>query len=408
MPLSVGDKLGHTDLRKKIVAYPRLSKVVLLRISVILGLLAGFALSPKLWLSSRLYPLTPVWSFISAPSSPIDYIIFFTLIGLLIAVSVAPRRGLLIAVFTLLALVALQDQSRWQPWFYQYVAMLLAIALAGQKRQADALNTCCLIVAATYIWSGVAKLNPVFMNSTFPWLVGPFISAWPAPSQWLARHLAFAAPLIEFGLGFGLLTRCWRSAALFCAAAMHLFILIAIGPLGRNFNAVVWPWNLAMIAFLLILFFRRTDKPALQDIVWGRGLVFQKVALILFGVMPALSSVNLWDHYLSSALYSGNRSSGVVYVSDDVFDRLPDSIEDHVYEDESNRNGLDINDWSLGEMNVPSYPELRIFRNVARQICGYAMDGSGVELVVQGKLALVNGNRRSVYHCSGLQQSARN
>ena len=69
---------------------------------------------------------------------------------------------------------------------------------------------------------------------------------------------------------------------------MHLFILIAIGPLGRNFNVVVWPWNLAMIAFLLILFFRRTDEPTLHDIVWGRGFVFQKVALILFGVMPAL------------------------------------------------------------------------------------------------------------------------
>jgi hypothetical protein len=407
MPLSVGDKLGHVDL-KRVVAYPRPSRVVLLRISVILGLLAGFALSPKLWLSSRLYPLTPVWSFISAPSSPIDYIIFFVLIALLIVVSVAPWRGFVIAVFILLALVALQDQSRWQPWFYQYVAMLLAIALAGQKRQADALNTCCLIVATTYIWSGVAKLNPGFTNDTFPWLVEPFISAWPAPAQWLARHLAFVAPLIECGLGFGLLIRRCRSAALFCAAVMHLFILVAIGPLGHNFNAVVWPWNLAMIAFLLILFFRRGEEPAPRDIIWGGGFVFQKVALILFGVMPALSFVNLWDHYLSSALYSGNRSSGVVYVSDDVFDRLPDSIEEHVYEDGSNRNGLNINDWSLGEMNVPSYPELRIYRNVATQICGYAMDGSGVELVVQGRLALVNGNRRSVYHCSGLQRSARN
>jgi hypothetical protein len=385
----------------------RLSKVVLLRISVILGLLAGFALSPKLWLSSRLYPLTPVWSFISAPRSPIDYIIFFALIALLIAVSATPRRGLLIAVFTLLALVALQDQSRWQPWFYQYVAMLLAIALAGPERQAAALNTCCLIVAATYIWSGLAKLNPGFTGGTFPWLVGPFLGAWPMAAQWLARHLAFVVPLIECGVGVGLLTRRLRTAALFSAIAMHVFVLIVIGPLGRNFNAVVWPWNLAMIAFLLILFFRRTEEPAPQDIIWGRGFAFQKVALILFGVMPALSSANLWDAYLSSALYAGNKNSGVVYVSDDVFDRLPESIEDYVYEDEPDRNDLDINQWSLGELNVPAYPEIRIYRNVARQICGYAMDGSGVELVLHGKRALVNGNRRSIYHCSDLQRSSR-
>ena len=160
-----------------------------------------------------------------------------------------------------------------------------------------------------------------------------------------------------------------------------------------------------MIAFLLILFFRRTDEePAPLDIIWGTGFAFQRVVLILFGVMPALSSVNLWDHYLSSALYSGNRNSGVVYVSDDVFDRLPDKIEDYVYEDGPDRNGLDINEWSFGELNVPSYPEIRIYRNVAREICGYALDGAGVELIVQGKFALVNGSRRSVYHCSGLKK----
>jgi hypothetical protein len=76
--------------------------------------------------------------------------------------------------------------------------------------------------------------------------------------------------------------------------------------------------------------------------------------------MPALSFLNLWDHYLSSALYSGNRNSGVVYVSDDVFDRLPDSIEDYVNDEGAGRNGLDINEWSFGELNVPSYPEIRV------------------------------------------------
>ena len=382
----------------------QLPRIVLLRVTVIVGLLAGFALSPKLWVSSRLYPLTPVFSFLKPLPFPWDYVLFFGLIALLIAVGIKPRKEVLIALFVLLALVALQDQSRWQPWFYQYVVMLLAIALAGSEGQAAALNTCCLIVAATYIWSGLAKLNPNFMGNTFPWLMGPFIGAWPAPAQWLARHLALAAALAECGAGFGLLIRRWRIAALFCAISMHVFILIAIGPMGQRFNIVVWPWNLAMIAFLLILFFRRAEDPTPLDIVWGSGFAFQKVVLILFGVMPALSSVNLWDHYLSSALYSGNRTSGIIYVSDDVFDRLPDTIEDQVYEDTPGRNELDINDWSFGEMNVPSYPEIRIYRNVAKRICGYARDDSGVELVVQGKLALLDGNRRSVYHCSGLRQ----
>jgi hypothetical protein len=183
---------------------------------------------------------------------------------------------------------------------------------------------------------------------------------------------------------------------------MHGFILIVIGPLGRNFNVAVWPWNLAMMAFLLILFLRRTEEPAPRGIIWGYAFAFQKIVLLLFGFIPALSFFNLWDQYLSSALYSGNRDSGIVYVTDDVFNRLPDTVEDYVYEDGPNRNLLDINNWSFGELNVPSFPESRICRNVAKQICGYAADGSGVELIIQGKLAFVNGERRRVYQCPGL------
>jgi hypothetical protein len=377
-------------------------KIALLRISVIAGLLAGFALSPKLWLSSRFYPLTPVWSFIRPLRSPGDYIVLFTLIALLIAAAIVPRREILIAVFVLLVLAVLQDQSRLQPWFYQYALMLLAIALAGRDRPVAALNTCCLIIAATYVWSGLAKLNPSFIGDTFPFLVKPFIGAQKGVGLWLVRHLAFLAPLLECALGVGLLIKRFRPLAVLAAIAMHVFILITIGPFGRGVNAVVWPWNLAMIAFSLILFFRRTEDPASRDIIWGRAFAFQKIVLVLFALMPALSFFNLWDHYLSSALYSGNRNSGVVYLSDAVFDRLPDQIEDYVTEEGPDRNKLDIFDWSVGELNVPSYPEIRVFKNVTREICRYASDDPSVELVVQGKLALVNSSRHLAYHCAGL------
>jgi hypothetical protein len=353
-----------------------------------------------------------VWSFVKPFNFPVDYIVFAALIGLLIAASVLARRGILIVLFVVLLLLALQDQSRWQPWFYQYVLMLLAIALAGPDRPEAAFNTCCLIVAATYVWSGLAKLNPHFMGETFPFLVEPIIGRWPERAQWVVRHAAFVAPFIESGIGVGLLTRRFRRVAVFCGIGMHVFILIVIGPLGRGFNAVVWPWNLAMIAFLLILFLRRpgfgrTGEPEAWDIMWGRAFAFHKVIVVLLGIMPVLSFFNLWDHYLSSALYSGNRNDGTVYVSDNVFARLPHAIENYVYEDGPNRNSLSLYEWSLGEMNVPSYPEIRIYKNVARRICGYALtgsgDASGVELVVDWKFALVNSNRQSVYDCSGVQ-----
>jgi uncharacterized membrane protein YphA (DoxX/SURF4 family) len=383
----------------------RLKSYELLRICVIVALLAGFALSPKLWLSSRLYPLTPVWSFLRPLGSPGDRIVLFATIALLIGSLVRPGRVILAAACALLLVLAIQDQSRWQPWFYQYAIMLMAIALAGVSRQKSALNTCRLIVAATYLWSGLAKLNPEFLTNTFPWLMGPFIKIWPGPGQWAADHLAVVAACIECAAGVGLLTRRFRQAAVFAAIAMHAFILISLGPLGLNFNAVVWPWNLAMVAFLWILFSRRAEEPSLRDIVWGRAYAFQKIVLVLFGLMPILSFFHLWDDYLSCGLYSGNVDSGTIQFNDTTFDRLPRQIQGYVTADAPNRHELDFDTWSLDEMGVPAYPQIRIFRNVTRRICGYAKDDSSVKLVIEGKFALANGSRSSNFHCSDLKRS---
>jgi hypothetical protein len=367
-----------------------------------LDYLLGFALSPKLWLSSRFYPLTPVFSFIRPFPSPIDEIVLFALAALLIALMIAPRRAIWIAAFALLAILALQDQSRWQPWFYQYVMMLLAIALAGSHRQKAALNTCCLIIAATYIWSGLSKLNPSFETVIFPAFVEPFVRRGLSPSPWLVRDLAILTPILECAVGVGLLFRKSRKVALCAAIAMHVCILMVLGPFGRSFNPVIWPWNLAMIAFLLILFFRRREEPALSEIVLGREFALQKIVLITFGILPALSFLYLWDDYLSSALYTGNTNAGVIYFSDDAFEQLPEAIQNRVYEEGPNLSSLTINDWSFDELNVPSYPQVRIYKNVGRKVCSYVSNGSGVELVIQGKAALIHSNRRDSYRCSGL------
>ena len=85
----------------------------------------------------------------------------------------------IVVVFCLL------DQTRWQPWVYQYGFLLAALALFswdsddidGQKRT---LNVARLIVATTYIFSGLQKLNLNFINYDFPWIVEPITNALPA------------------------------------------------------------------------------------------------------------------------------------------------------------------------------------------------------------------------------------
>jgi hypothetical protein len=371
------------------------------RLTVLGGLIAGMALSPRLWLDSRIYPLTPVAPWLKPLAPPFDQIALGALLCFLVLAAVVPRRWTLAVATALLVLFALQDQSRWQPWFFQYVAMLSALSMAAARGSGAALNTGRLIVVSIYFWSGVSKLNPRFGGDELPWLLEPFLGSWVARHLPLIQQIAIVPAVIECVIGIGLLTNRFRRIAVTAAIAMHVLILGAIGPLGHRFNPVVWPWNLAMVALLALLFWPG-EKAAARDILWGEGFSFQKVVLVFFGIMPVLSLFNLWDQYLSASLYSDNRTTGYIYLSDAVFERLPDELQDYVIEEGPNLNRISIQNWSYDELNVPSYPETRIYKNVAKRICGYAPNPAEVSLVVRTKLALANGGQEIRYRCSEL------
>jgi hypothetical protein len=60
------------------------ARLFALKIGIAGGLLAGLLLSPKLWVSSRFYPQTPVLPFLRAIPFPIDYAVFILLLLLLV------------------------------------------------------------------------------------------------------------------------------------------------------------------------------------------------------------------------------------------------------------------------------------------------------------------------------------
>ncbi len=357
------------------------------------GLFCGCLISRRLWLSSRLYPLSPVLGF-PALSSPWDGWFFWAALAVLALIPLARNPRPWIALFLAVAIVAaLQDQSRWQPWFYQYLFMLAALGLSHERNPEAGLNTCRLILASAYIWSGLSKLNPRFLETVVPRLLEPLTKQSPG-------KLAYATAVAESMIGVALLFPRSRRVAVWCGVAMHLGILASIGPLGSRFNPVIWPWNVAMIAFLWLLF-GRSENTA-REILWSKSFVFQKAVLILFGLAPALGFFGLWDSYLSFSLYSGNLDSASIYLSDASYDRLPGDFGDWVYEEAPNLNRLSIRDWSLGELNVPAYPEPRIFRNLARHLCTETGSPADLRLVIEHKLTLLGGGGESVETCAGL------
>jgi hypothetical protein len=195
-------------------------------------------------------------------------------------------------------------------------------------------------------------------------------------------------PFLEAGLALALLNRATRRPAVIAAVAMHAAILLAIGPLGHDFNRVVWPWNLAMAASVPVLFWRK-------DFVWPENGWLPRVVLVLFTLAPGLSFFGLWDHYPSWALYSGNRNEATLYFTDAVYEKLPPAAQDYVTDEGPDRAGLSLSDWSYGELHVPPYPEVRVSRQVQFSLCRYGE----VTLVVEGKATLFGGRRRTLFPC---------
>jgi len=338
------------------------------------GMLGGFLLAPKLWLAERDYPLCPVSDLLPNVPPPLDHVWFGTLIVLLVVIAATPyARGLIGVVVALAALLSLWDQSRWQPWFYQYLFMLAAFAFA---RGEQPLTIARFIMAATYFWSGLQKCNAAFLSEVYPWLLEPFLSE---PAREFARPGGIVIPFIEAGMGIGLLVPKLRMTALILVLAMHVALLYCLGPLGHDWNRVVWPWNLAMMAAAVLLFWR-TPEISFRAIVWPSSR-YAWLVLLLFGVMPFFSLLGLWDSYLSAALYSGNGIQADIIISPKVHDRLPRAIQRYC----KARGGtfvVDLDSWSMGELNVPSYPARRVFRRVARSFCVLAPEPADVVLLV--------------------------
>ncbi|MGA3190449.1 MAG: MauE/DoxX family redox-associated membrane protein [Bryobacteraceae bacterium] len=366
-------------------------RLLYLRVAIVVGAMVGMILSHRLWVSARFYPLTPVFPFLKAVPSPFDYVLFGATLAVLAASAFTPR---LIPIFATLAVVlAVCDQSRLQPWFYEYFFLLLGVSFAAP-------NACRLIVATTYIWSGIQKMNAGFVQDVFPWLVEPFVRHLPHGAQGMVHPMAVVAPFIELWIGIALLGRKFRAAGVVAAVAMHVFLLIALGPWGQNYNRVVWPWNIAMAAFVIILFWKESGSA--KRVVWGEG-PFHIGVLLLFGVAPAFSLFGGWDHYLSAAMYSNNRNRGAIFLSDKMFDRLPDGIGDYVRVETPELDSIDIAEWSDGELDVPPYPEVRIYKNVARKICSYATGPTDVRLSISSKSTIGKSITSTSYTCAALK-----
>ena len=191
-----------------------------------------------------------------------------------------------------------------------------------------------------------------------------------------------AAPFIQVAFAVGLLTRRFRRISLVAAVAMHVFVLSMFGPLGLNWNNIIWPWTAAM-AVLDILLFSGKQEFSWHDIVWSARHPYHVGVLVVFIGLPWLSFVNWWDSYLSAALYSGNITDGEIYTNDRGKNSLPEGFKAYLVHTADDTNVINIQRWAIEDLNVTPYPEMRVYKKIAKKVCLHLSNPGDLVLIVR-------------------------
>lgn len=317
-------------------------------------------ISLKLWITQRDYPLVPITNL---PSSLhiVLLVLFFILVVWLIF-----KPGNKYAMMVLIATEAISllgDQTRLQPWHYQFIFIFFAIAF--NKDCQKSLQAIVLITVSTYLFSGIQKMHPGFINSV--WSVH-ILKVFLGLPGYLIQHpvvqwAGYMIPIIEVAGALGLLFPKMMKGATYLLISMHVFLLVFLGPLGINHNVVVWPWNIQLIVLLWLLFIK--NKVLLRPAACKSAA--NLVIAFFWIIMPVAGCFGYWDKYLSSGIYSGKTRVKQFYFGDR--DRIPPGLRKYARHSTENASArILLTDWCVKELNVAPVTEPRVLNSIVNQL----------------------------------------
>jgi uncharacterized membrane protein YphA (DoxX/SURF4 family) len=322
----------------------------------------------RMFTTYRVFPTAPVLNIFDNIPASVHTFLFVLAVLLLFLVLLTPANKVFIACLLVCEVLScLLDQNRLQPWDYQYMFILL-IFLVHNKEDNRALSTFLFILASTYIYSGLGKLNTGFLHTIWTKMLLEQFMHIPAKSalQPWVQYCGYLAGLFELTAGLGLLFNRTSKVSAGLLILLHVFVLVFLGPFGLKYNMVVWPWNIAMIGYLYLVFFRREDAalPLPQLFSGVNWLV-----LICWGILPAFNFIGWWDNYLSSGVYSGKLPEMMICIKDTSqckpLQRYCITGNSHV----CNGEGLvNVQYWSMAETKMAPYPEIRSYKKIQAKL----------------------------------------
>ena len=212
-----------------------------------------------------------------------------------------PRVGVPLHTL-LLGLTIVADQSRMQPH-----VISLATLLWGTVGLPGGLVVARAALVSLWTYAGLHKLtSAAYYTISGAWLLR---AIWPDGPTWIGPTLAAAVAGTEVFLGLACFVPRMRKTAAVVAPAFHL-ATFAVLAFRLQWDAPVWPWNLALAA----------AGPGLL-IPWhgpGLGLEFTlarrpaRTAAVALLILPAGYWLGVVDAFLAHCVYADNRPKAYV------------------------------------------------------------------------------------------------
>ena len=341
-------------------------KVNYVRILAILAVLVLMVYAPKLWLSTKVFPVIPLFDWLPIPTYPLDYVLagFFFIIQIVYIFQNKRWQGwTIILLYLFLAMV---DQNRLQPYFYQSFLTIFAIEIFNRKTNPrKILYAIILIFFATYFWSGVQKANEAFY---IQWLsaLNKHFSFLP---QLFLETFTYAVPWLEALMGVLLLFNKTRKFGVLFILSMHTIIVLLLFYLGYGYNVV--PWNIQNMLSVIIIFW--TLKTLTFTEFFVQYFNKQKLAILVFTILlpTANNLTGFYDNLLSFHFFTADLSYYNVYLNEELEDKLPDHIK-VFYRFDDGKAYLNMNEWAQYDNKVLFYPEERIIKYMDKYLRSFA------------------------------------
>ncbi len=351
-------------------------KIILVSRIAVVSFLALMFYAPKLWITAKDFPVIPLFDFIPIPHYPLDYILAFLLIGLLISFFIKPKKIIGLSIVILYFYLAMVDQNRLQPYFYQSVLIILTASYlrSSQKNTTIVLHCLMLIFIATYFFSGIHKINANF-DSVWKHAFTKHFSIFP---ETIRLYFIYSIPYIEAFIGLMLLFNKTRRIAVLLIITMHLGIVILLLKFGYGYNVI--PWNLQNILSVYILFWNYKSNDPFA--VFTQYFNYKKAVIIfLTFVLPTTNLFGFWDHLLSFSFFSAKLNYYYIELNDDkLIENLPKGVKKYIF-DYNGKKIINLNDWAGDVNGVLLYPEDRVAKKTQRYLESFSETKNSTKLV---------------------------